>query len=128
MFIGKRVNLLSMVDFELIEERINKLVYWYYPEGNKSSKPGTIIVDRIEGDIKIAELADKDFERDIAADELNTLAEAINEMKRERGATDFVEFTSESEHSVYYGEQAVWGIRDKLHEGIVPKKGNRIWY
>ena len=49
-------------------------------------------------------------------------------MKRERGATDFVELVTEPEHSIYYGDHAVREIVKHLREGKVPKKGMQAWY
>lgn len=117
-----------MVTFKLIEKSEEKLVYWYYPEGNEDKRPGVIVVDRIKEEIEVIELAEEDWERDIAAEEINELIESINQMKRERGATDFVEPVTESEHSIYYGDHAVREIIKYLREGQIPDKGMQAWY
>ena len=88
----------------------------------------TAHTNSIRQEIDITELAEEDWERDIPPDELNELAEAINQMKRERGATDFVELVTEPEHSIYYGDHAVREIVKHLREGKVPKKGMQAWY
>ena len=80
------------------------------------------VKDKIQEEIDITEVAPDDFERDIPAEELNELAEAINKMKREAGETDFVEMTTESEHSIYYGDHAVREIIKYLRKGEVPQK------
>ena len=49
-------------------------------------------------------------------------------MKREAGETDFVEMTTESEHSIYYGDHAVREIIKYLRKGEVPPKGMQMWY
>ena len=56
------------------------------------------------------------------------MAEAINQMKRKVGKTDFVEMTTESEHSIYYGDHAVREIIKYLRKGEVPPKGMQMWY
>lgn len=117
-----------MVTFRLVEETDERLVFWYYPEGHEDKRPGIIVVDRIKEEIDVTELAEEDWERDIPPEELNELAEAINQMKRERGATDFVELVTEPEHSIYYGDHAVREIAKHLREGKVPKKGRQAWY
>ena len=117
-----------MVTFKLVEETDERLVFWYYPEGHEDKRPGIIVVDRIQEEIDITELAEEDWERDIPPDELHELAEAINQIKRERGATDFVELVTEPEHSIYYGDHAVREIVKNLREGKVPKKGMQAWY
>ena len=111
-----------MVTFRLIEEDEQRIVYWYFPEGKEDKGHGVIIVDKIQEEIDITEVAPDDFERDIPAEELNELAEAINKMKREAGETDFVEMTTESEHSIYYGDHAVREIIKYLRKGEVPQK------
>lgn len=73
-------------------------------------------------------MAEGDRERDIPAEELNQIAMVINQMKRKRGATDFVEMVTESEHCVYYGDHAVREIAKYLQEGKVPQKGMQEWY
>ena len=117
-----------MVTFRLIEEDEQRIVYWYFPEGKEDKGHGIIIVDKIQEEIDITEVAPDDFERDIPAEELNELAEAINKMKREAGETDFVEMTTESEHSIYYGNHAVREIIKYLRKGEVPQKGMQMWY
>lgn len=117
-----------MVSFVLIEKSENQLVYWYYPEGNEDKRPGVIIVDRIKEEIDISEVAEEDWERDIPPEEINELVESINQMKRERGATDFVEPVTEPEHSIYYGDHAVRELIKYLREGKVPEKGMQMWY
>ena len=72
-----------MVTFRLIEEDEQKIIYWYFPEGKEDKGHGVIIVDKVQEEIDITEVAPDDFERDIPAEELNELAEAINQMKRE---------------------------------------------
>lgn len=117
-----------MVTFRLIEEDEQRIVYWYFPEGKEDKGHGIIIVDKIQEEIDITEVAPDDFERDIPAEELNELAEAINKMKREAGETDFVEMTTESEHSIYYGDHAVREIIKYLRKGEVPPRGMQMWY
>ena len=117
-----------MVTFILISNDGNILVYWYYPEGKEDCEPGIITVNLQENDISITKVAESDFERDIPPEELNELAIAINKMKQERGATDFVELVTEPEHSVWYGDHAVQEIQKKLNKGIIPQKGSQAWY
>ena len=117
-----------MVTFCLKEETEKFIIYLYYPEGDESLKPGVIVVDKEKEEIDITEVAENDIERDIQPEELNELAIAINEMKKERGATDFVELATEPEHSIYYGDHAVREICKYLVKGEVPKEGMQAWY
>ncbi len=117
-----------MVTFRLIEINEQRIVYWYFPEGKEEKGHGVIIVDKLQDEINITEAAPDDFERDIPAEELNKMAEAINQMKHEAGETDIVETTTESVHSTYYGDHAVREILKHLRKGEIPEKGKQIWY
>ena len=117
-----------MVTFRLIEEDAQRIVYWYFPEGKEENGHGVIIVDKMQERIDITEVAPDDFERDISPEELNELAETINQMKREVGESDFVELSTEPEHSIYYGDHAVREIIKRLQKNEVPQKGMKKWY
>lgn len=117
-----------MVTFRLIEKEKQRIVYWYFPEGKEENGHGVIIVNKLQDEINITEVAPDDFERDVPAEELNKMAEAINRMKHEAGETDFVEMTTESIHSTYYGDHAVREILKHLRKGEIPEKGKQIWY
>ena len=117
-----------MVTYQLIEETNEKLVYIYYPEDDKSKKPGKIVVNRCNDDIKITEIAENDTERDIPVKEINELIDAINRMEKETGRNDFVEYETKPIHSYSYGNHAINDIADKLNSGVVPKQGARMWY
>lgn len=96
-----------MVTFKLIEKCEEELVYYYCPEGNEDKRPGTIIVNRLNEEIELTELAEDDWEREIPAGEINELIEAINQMKRENGETDFLSLVTEPEHDIWYGNHAI---------------------
>ena len=117
-----------MVTFEVIDENECYLTYYYYPEGNKNIKPGIIVVDRQNMQIVVKELAEDDWERDIPPEELNELGEAINNMVRENGGSDFVELVTESVHSVFYADHAVNEIKKRLLNGEIPHDGRQVWY
>lgn len=117
-----------MVTFKLIEKSEEKLVYWYYPEGNEEKRPGTINVNRLMEEIELTELAEDDWEREIPAGEINELIKSINQMKRENGETDFLSFVTEPEHDILYGNHAIREIMKHLREGDIPEKGIQMWY
>lgn len=96
-----------MVTFKLIEKCEEKLVYWYYLEGNEDKRLGTIIVNRLKEEIELTELAENDWEREIPAGEINELIESINQMKCENGETDFLSLVTEPEHDIWYGNHAI---------------------
>lgn len=117
-----------MVTFKLVEKCEEKLVYWYYPEGNEEKRPGIIIVNQLKEEIELTELAEDDWEREIPANEINELIESINQMKRENGGTDFLSLVTEPEHDIWYGNHAIREIIKHLREGEIPEKGMQIWY
>ena len=67
-----------MVTFRLIEEDEQRIVYWYFPEGKEDKGHGIIIVDKIQEEIDITEVAPDDFERDIPAEELKKYLDAVD--------------------------------------------------
>ena len=118
-----------MVTFRLIEEsEQHMLTYWYFVEGEEDKGHGVILVDIAKRRIKITEVAPEDYERDISPEELNEMAEAINEMEREAGGTDFVEMTTEPVHKITYGDHAVDYIGDCIRSGEAPAEGKVFWY
>ena len=117
-----------MVTFEKQKEDEKYISFFYYPEDNREKKPGLIVFDKQKEEIDIVEVAEEDFERDIPPEELNELANAINEMKLENEETDFVELASEPEHGLWYGDRAVSEISSYLQNGVVPEKGAQMWY
>ena len=46
-----------MVTFKLKEENDRQLVYWYLPHGNEDNGHGTIVIDRVLGQLAVTELA-----------------------------------------------------------------------
>lgn len=117
-----------MVTFRLKEQDEEKLIYWYYPEGNETRAPGIIKADLLKKEIEIVKLAEDDWERDVPPEELNELAIAINNMKREAGKTDFVEMVTEPEHCIKYGDHAVREIANRIINGDIPEHGMQAWY
>ena len=51
-----------MVTFRLIEENEQRIVYCYFPEGKEDKGNGVIIVDKVNEEIDITEVAPSDFE------------------------------------------------------------------
>lgn len=94
----------------------------------EEKEPGVIVVDRKKEEVEITKVAEKDWVRKISAEELNEMATAVNEIARELGGTDFVEFVTESEYSVYCGDHAVRESMERLQRGEILKRGMQMWY
>ena len=117
-----------MVTFKLVEENDRFLIYWYFPQGDEEKRHGVIVVDKVDEIVKITDLAEDDWKRDIPPEEVNKLIDAINEMKAERGETDFEEHVSVTGHSIFFGDHAVRRIVEELNKGNIPPKGIAAWY
>lgn len=121
-----------MVKFRLHKEDERYAVYWYFPEGKLDGKRGVIVLDKVEGTINIKELAPDDFQREISVEELNSLRDSINEMRRESGDREFTEeecpSAKEPEISTFYADHAVSKIVEAWKNGEVINEGMSAWY
>ena len=117
-----------MVTFKLHEKNEVELIYLYYPERDETKRPGIITVDRTNNVIQITELAERDYERMIQPEELNSFADVINEMNQESGDEDFFAYVTKPVRSAYYGDHAVSEIRRRLSSGEIPENGISVWY
>ena len=117
-----------MVTYKLINKNKGKYVYEYFPESDVSKKGGLITFDFTNKNYEITRLAEMDRVKDISADELNSLADAINEMKREIGETDYVEYVTEPEQEVIYADKVISKIQECYLNGGIPKSGTVMWY
>ena len=117
-----------MVSYKLVDRKEDILVYEYYPENHLNSKPGIITVDFTKSSIHIDKMAEEDFEFDITIEERNAMIEEINDMKRERGETDFLELATKPIHVIQYGHHAVSDITKQINQDVIPEDGNVMWY
>lgn len=72
-----------MVTFTIGEKDNTKVTYRYYPENRTDRSFGIISVCLENGDVTIDTLAEEDFICRTSADELNSMRDAINEMRKE---------------------------------------------
>ena len=117
-----------MVSFKLIKKTKKELIYCYYPEGNETKAPGIIIVDCLSGEVRITQVAEDDSERMISPDELNELAEEINDYEEENETNESVETVTDYIRYVYYGDHAVREIKRCIRSGEILEKGMQSWY
>ena len=121
-----------MVTF-IIERKDNtKATYRYYPENHTDSLFGIISVCLENGDVTIDIVAEEDFICRTSADELNSMRDAINEMRKENGEPPLTEeelpTATESEEWYYYADHVIRRIRKELENGNIPEKGTVAWY
>ena len=121
-----------MVKFELIEQNENFLKYEYYPEADKTKKPGIIIVDLKEEFIDVETPAEDDWQDKISVESLKGMRESINIERREQGLPDFTEeefpYPTEDKLFYHYAEFAIKRIAEALNEGEVLESGGAYWY
>ena len=74
-----------MVTFVIDNKDSAKAVYRYYPENHMDSSFGIISIHLNNVGVSIDKVAEEDFLCRTSADELNSMRDAINDMRRENG-------------------------------------------
>ena len=115
-----------MVIYELIKQEEDWYYYEYFPEAQKEYNPGLICLNLTTGNARIEHLAEKDWEHDVSAEQLNKMAETINQMLTENDEP--VAMVTKAVRSVFYGDMVVKDVEKKAHKGQLPTKGTLIWY
>ena len=120
-----------MVTFELISVDENNAIYWYFPEGERSTH-GVISVDIHSKVAEIQALAPSDFTHEISVQELNLLRDSVNQERRLDGRPELTEeewpAATEPEIVTLYADHAVSKIECTYHAGHLPECGTVIWY
>ncbi|MCI6262676.1 MAG: hypothetical protein MR610_05400 [Olsenella sp.] len=123
-----------MVTYELIHRSGNKLLYQYWPEDDRSSRPGRIAIDINRETSSLEEPAERDFQDNATGADMNALRDAINDMRRERGEDSLTEekLPAEPDNAVcrwwYYYDHVVQGLSRRLDKGERPEHGTVAWY
>ena len=109
-----------MVTYELIHRSGNKLLYQYWPEDDRSSRPERIAIDINRETSSLGEPAERDFQDSATGADMNALRDAINDMRRERGEDPLTEkeLPAEPDNAVcrwwYYYDHVVQGLSRRL--------------
>ncbi|WP_407386491.1 hypothetical protein [Ruminococcus sp.] len=117
-----------MVTFQLIESKGSVGTYLYYPEGDLSKNPGTLVVDFEKQSGEIIALAESEIIQKHSADSMNRMADVINEMKSQNGETDFIEHVTEDEEEAVYAGFALRQILRSYQNREIPQNGKNMWY
>ena len=121
-----------MVTFKMIYKTDQEIRYEYYPENDKSSMPGEIKMDVSTGDIELVKPAQLDYECIITMEELESMYEAINELRKEEGREQLSdeEFPLETENITYfqYASHAMSRLSEAYKEGQAFGDGQVVWY
>ena len=121
-----------MVKFKLVERTDKFIKYEYYPEADKSKKPGIIILDLINEIIDVEVPAEDDYEEKITIESMNEIRESINEVRRKEGLPDLT--AEELSHQIqdktfyYYADFAIRKISEAYNEGEILESGGAYWY
>lgn len=121
-----------MVTFDIESETLDKVVYKYFPENHRDSKPGIFSISLTTGEVLLEVVAEEDHLCRTSASELNAMRDAINEMRAENGEPPLTEeelpTATEDEEWYYYVDHAIRRVREQLKKGVIPEKGTVAWY
>lgn len=123
-----------MVTYELIHRSGNELLYQYWPEDDRSSRPGRIAIDINRETSSLEEPAERDFQDSVTGADMNALRDAINDMRRERGEDPLTEeeLPAEPDNAVcrwwYYYDHVIQCLSRRLDKGERPEHGTVAWY
>ena len=123
-----------MVTYELESRNGNILVFCYWPEDDRRSKPGRFSVDLERETASLTEPAERDFKCRTTGAEMNSMRDVINDMRTECSEPplteeelpiepdDFV-----SEWWLYY-DHALQDLSRRHGAGKIPERGTASWY
>ena len=121
-----------MVTFELIENTIDFIRYRYYPENHRDREPGIIEFDIKSGSIVVDTPAADDFIRTVSAEELNSMRNRIDEMRKENDESEFTEnelpIAQKNEQWYWFANHAIKAIEDAYNSGEILTEGIATWY
>lgn len=120
-----------MVTFELIEKDDNCIVYNYWPENDRTKKPGKVIIDRIAEEVDL-ELAEADFWCSSSVEEQNSMRDSMNRMRIEAGKPELTEeewpTATEEMQWTFYGSYAIRKIIKSYNAETILEHGMAAWY
>ncbi len=121
-----------MVKFFIEKKDNNKAIYKYYPEDDLEKTGGIINVDLKTGDMAVDVPAEMDFKCAAVADELNELRNAIDEMRKERGAAPLTEdelpTATEDREWYFYADHVIRRLKEEGETANMPENGTVAWY
>ena len=80
-----------MVTYELESREGDVLIFRYWPEDDRQSKPGQFVVDLASETANLVEPAEGGFKCRTTGAEMNSMRDAINDMRAERGEPPLTE-------------------------------------
>ena len=104
------------------------LKYHYWPENDRNSEPGIVVVELNTCNIYIEKIASRDSKRVNPVEEVNRIVDSINEDILVRGGTDLEEYIDHNLVSYFYGNHVLSALLDAFDEGKVVENDTRAWY
>lgn len=121
-----------MVTFKILYKTDTEIRYEYYPEDDKCSVAGLIGINVVEDTIELLQPAERDMLLVITAEEMNSMRDSINEMRKENGGSllDEEELPVATEDSEYYqyASHAIRKINEAYEKGRILETGMATWY
>ena len=91
-----------------------------------------VFLSKENGIIGIRKLAPNDFSREISVEELNSLRNSVNAMRKENDESELTEeewpSSTEPEVSTFYADHAIRKIADAYRNGFLLENGKAVWY
>lgn len=125
---------MSMVTYELVRRNESTLVYEYWPENDRESRPGRVVIDLNSETVSLEMPAERDFQSRTTGADMNALRDSINSMRQERGEPPLSEeeLPSEPDDAVYkwwwYYDHVLRDLSRRHDEGEIPERGMVAWY
>lgn len=122
-----------MATYELVKRDGDAPAYHYWPEGDKSSKRGTIIVDLSTETASLVEPAERDFKSRTTGTDMNAMRDESNRMRLERGEEPLAEdeLPTKPDDEVYewwvYYDHALRDMSRRHDAGEIPDRGMVAW-
>lgn len=122
-----------MATYGLVKRDGDAPAYRYWPEGDKSSKRGTIIVDLSTETASLAEPAERDFKSRTTGTDMNAMRDENNRMRLERGEEPLAEdeLPTKPDDEVYewwvYYDHALRDMSRRHDAGEIPDRGMVAW-
>ena len=121
-----------MVTFKLLYKSNTEIRYEYYPEDDKNCNAGLIGINILEDTIELLQPAERDIMHIIKAEELNSMRDSINELRKENGepllSEEELPTATEDSKYYWYASHAINKINKAYEEGCVLQEGTVVWY
>ena len=118
-----------MVEFILRDITSERLLYEYYPEGNRNRMSGLISV-MLKGKDVILEVAAEDDFKCSLKDELEELKDSIDEMYEAIGTFELAEdwdIDVGDDEWYYYADKVIESLKQDLLQRKMKKRGVIVW-